>query len=193
MARKERELEAVTKFLQAAKSTYVFKSIKNEFTPPQISGNPPLFGVDSWKAKKNEQIARGFNAAMTKMENHCAGQVNQAVNAVKKELVVDYERLGQLELECSRLIDENQALSADLANSLAIMANDTARRLVLHVATLLLNEEPVPSTGGGGGSESDLPWDGRKRDEDEEAYRHRCLLAAMQHVAKMMPKKGRKR
>ena len=35
---------------------------------------------------------------------------------------------------------------------------------------------------GGGGSTSDLPWDGRRPDEEEEVYRRRCLSYAVQVV-----------
>ncbi len=117
--------------------------------------------------------------------------MSQAVAAVKKEFVDNTERLNQLELEATRLTRRNETLSTDLADALAIIVNDTARNLVVQVATLLLNNEPVPSLGGG--SDNSLPWDGRERDEDEEDYRRRCLLAATKHVSKLMQKSGRKR
>ena len=49
----------------------------------------------------------------------------------------------------------------------------------------LIGGQPVAvSSGGGGGgnSDSDLRWDGRRPDEEEEAYRRRCLLHAAQVV-----------
>ncbi len=151
-----------------------------------------MFGVESWKKKENAQIARVNQANINKVKKHYIAQANALVNQVRKDFVTDTERLGKLEQECVRLSSDNDDLALDLANVLAIMVNETARKLVLQVATLLFNEQPVPSVGGGGG-DSNLPWDGRKRDEDEEDYRRRCLLAACKHVAKMMPKKGRKR
>ena len=42
---------------------------------------------------------------------------------------------------------------------------------------------------GGGGSGSDLRWDGRNPDEEEDAYRRRCLLQA----SKMVSSNGIKR
>ena len=48
----------------------------------------------------------------------------------------------------------------------------------------------VSSGGGGGNADSDLRWDGRRPDEEEEAYR-RCLLHASGIV--MTSKRGYRR
>lgn len=37
-------------------------------------------------------------------------------------------------------------------------------------------------SGGGEGSDSDFRWDGRRHDEEEEAYRRRSLLAAVKDI-----------
>lgn len=45
---------------------------------------------------------------------------------------------------------------------------------VLAIADALIGGRPIPSSGGDGGSTSDLRWDGRNADEEEDAcYRHR--------------------
>ena len=46
----------------------------------------------------------------------------------------------------------------------------------------LISGQPIPvsSGGGGGNSDSDLRWDGRRPDEEEEAYKRRCLMHAVQ-------------
>ena len=58
----------------------------------------------------------------------------------------------------------------------------TVRNLIFAVADALIGGQPVPISSGGGGSTSALPWDGRRPDEEEEAYRRRCLLHASQIV-----------
>lgn len=49
---------------------------------------------------------------------------------------------------------------------------------VLAIADALIGGRPIPTSGGGGGSASDLRWDGRNPNEEEDAYRRRCLLQA---------------
>lgn len=55
----------------------------------------------------------------------------------------------------------------------------SVRNLIFAVADALIGGQPVPVSSGGGGSTSDLPWDGRRPDENEEAYRRRCMMAAV--------------
>ena len=51
--------------------------------------------------------------------------------------------------------------------------------MIFTVADALISGQPIPvSSGGGDNSDSDLRWDGRRPDEEEEAYRRRCLFHA---------------
>lgn len=59
-----------------------------------------------------------------------------------------------------------------------MMSYPQIREDVIAVAEALMGGKPVPSIGGGGGSSSDLRWDGRNPDEDEHDYRIRCMLTA---------------
>ena len=61
------------------------------------------------------------------------------------------------------------------------LANPSLRSKIFAIADALAGVTPaVISSGGGGGGNSyaDLRWDGRRPDEEEEAYRRRCLLHA---------------
>lgn len=62
------------------------------------------------------------------------------------------------------------------------MPDPQIREDVIAVAEALMGGKPVPSIGGGGGSSSDLRWDGRNPDEDEHDYRIRCMLTASRFV-----------
>ena len=65
------------------------------------------------------------------------------------------------------------------------LAELSVRERIFSIADALIGGQPVAvSSGGGGGgnSDSDLRWDGRRPDEEEEAYRRRCLLHAAQVV-----------
>ena len=54
----------------------------------------------------------------------------------------------------------------------------------------LLEAQQAPTSGGGGGSQSDLPW--RDKDEDDLKWLKRCMNAAVRHLGKK-PKTGMKR
>ena len=56
----------------------------------------------------------------------------------------------------------------------------SVRVRIFSIADALIGGQPVAvsSGGGGGNSDSDLRWDGRSPDEEEEVYRRRCLLYA---------------
>ena len=74
------------------------------------------------------------------------------------------------------LSDANENLESELNALLDQLAIPSIRNLIFAVADALIGGQPVPVTSGGGGSTSDLPWDGRRPDEEEETYRRRCLL-----------------
>lgn len=71
---------------------------------------------------------------------------------------------------------------AELNTLLDQLSTPSVRNLIFAVADALIGGQPVPISSGGGGSTSALPWDGRRPDEEEEAYRRRCLLHASQIV-----------
>lgn len=76
-------------------------------------------------------------------------------------------------------------MKSTLETMLDQLANLSLRSKVFAIADTLAGGTPVAiSSGGGGGgnSDSDLRWDGRRPDEEEEAYRWRCLLHASKLV-----------
>ena len=67
------------------------------------------------------------------------------------------------------------------------LANPSLRSKIFAIVDALAGGTPAAiSSGGGGGGNSnvDLRWDGRKPDEEEEAYRRRCLIFAIGIVTK---------
>ena len=51
----------------------------------------------------------------------------------------------------------------------------------------------ISSRGGGGNPDSDLHWDGRKPDEEEDAYRRKCLTFALGMINRQNGMKSYKR
>ena len=93
--------------------------------------------------------------------------------------MVDYKELGRLQQENERLTDFNENLSAMIRDFFDQMAEPVIRERIFAIADALISGQPVPvSSGGGGSSDSDLRWDGRNPDEEEDVYRRRCLLYA---------------
>ena len=89
------------------------------------------------------------------------------------ELLLTVQRPAQQPVD-----DTNESLEAELNTLLDQLSTPSVRNLIFAVADALIGGQPVPISSGGGGSTSALPWDGRRPDEEEEAYRRRCLLHA---------------
>ena len=82
-----------------------------------------------------------------------------------------------------RLTDLNGCQAALMQEFIDQLAELSVRERIFSIADALIGGQPVAvSSGGGGNSDSDLRWDGRRPDEEEEAYRRRCLLHAAQVV-----------
>ena len=64
------------------------------------------------------------------------------------------------------------------------LAEPSVRERIFSIADALIGGQPVAvsSGGGGGNADSNLRWDGRRPDEEEETYRRRCLLCAIRIV-----------
>ena len=64
------------------------------------------------------------------------------------------------------------------------LAEPSVRERIFFIADALIGGQPVAVSfsGGGGNSDSNLRWDGRRPDEEEEAYRRRCLLYVLKMV-----------
>ena len=89
---------------------------------------------------------------------------------------------NQLRRENKILSDTNENLESELNTLLGQLAIPSVRNMIFAVADALISGQqiPVSSGGGGGNSDSDLRWDGRRPDEEEEAYKRRCLMHAVQ-------------
>lgn len=73
------------------------------------------------------------------------------------------------------------------------LANPSLRSKIFAIADALAGgtSAAISSGGGGGGnSYSDLRWDGRRPDEEEEAYRRRCLKFAIGIVKRQHERKS---
>ena len=190
---KEQELERLTADATKARSVVQpFRNHKVDFMPPQITEKVPLFGTDKWVERQNQRIAKQFTEIVRKIESLYRNDAARQVEAAQRNVLADYGELYQLRRENKSLSDTNESLESELNTLLDQLAIPSARNLIFAVADALIGGQPVPVSSGGGGSTSDLPWDGRRSDEEEEAYRRRCLMFAIVTVCKQQTKSRRK-
>jgi hypothetical protein len=105
----------------------------------------------------------------------------QQIQAVQNNALLDYREFKWLQQEYARLTDLNDNQTEQMQTFLDQLAEPSVRERIFTIADALIGGQPVAvsSGGGGGNSDSDLRWDGRRPDEEEEAYRRRCLLYAL--------------
>ena len=180
---KEQELEQLTKDAAKVRSVVQpFRNHKVDFTPPQITEKVPLFGTDKWIERQNRSISKQFTEIVRKIESLYRNDAARQVEAAQNNVLADYGELYQLRRENKTLSDTNENLESELNTLLGQLAIPSVRNMIFAVADALISGQPIPvsSGGGGGNSDSDLRWDGRRPDEEEDEYKRRCLMYAVQ-------------
>lgn len=104
-------------------------------------------------------------------------------------MLADCRELNQLRGDYESLTDSSHQQDSAYRQLLDQLSVPSLRVQVLAIADALIGGRPIPSSGGGGGAISDLRWDGRNPDEEEDAYRRRCLL----QTSKLLNRNGVKR
>ncbi len=194
---KEQELEQLTKDAAKARSVIQpFRNHKIDFVSPQITEKVPLFGTDKWVERQNKSIAKQFTEIVRKIESLYRSDAARQVEAAQRNILADYGELYQLRKDVKTLIENNNGLKSTLETMLDQFANPSLRSKIFAIADALAGGTPaaISSGGGGGGnSDSDLRWDGRRPDEEEEAYRRRCLMFAVGMINRQNGMKSYKR
>ena len=180
---KEQELEQMTKNIgRVGRVAQPFRNHKIDFEPPRITGKPPIFGVDKWIEEQNRLIIRQFTEIIRKIESLYRNDAVRQVEAAQRNVQADYRELYQLRRENKILSDTNENLESELNTLLGQLAIPSVRNMIFAIADALISGQPIPisSGGGGGNSDSDLRWDGHRPDEEEDEYKRRCLMHAVQ-------------
>ena len=180
---KEQELEQLTKDAAKVRSVVQpFRNHKVDFTPPQITEKVPLFGTDKWIERQNRSISKQFTEIVRKIESLYRNDAARQVEAAQNNVLADYGEFYQLRRENKTLSDANENLESELNTLLGQLAIPSVRNMIFAVADALISGQPIPvsSGGGGGNSDSDLRWDGRRPDEEDDEYKRRCLMYAVQ-------------
>lgn len=141
-----------------------------------------MFGTDKWIETQNQEIAKQFTSTICKLETLYRNEAERQVKAAQHNVLADYGELNQLRREVKMLSESNDDLKSTLETILDQLSVPSFRSQIFAIADALLGGTPITVSSGGGGSTSDLPWDGRRPDEEEEAYRRRCLMYAIMTV-----------
>lgn len=182
---KEQELDRMPRDMERAdRIAQPFRNHQIDFEPPRVTTKPPMFGVNKWLDEQNRSIASRFVKIVRQIEELYRKNAEQQVQAAQRNAQVDYQELKRLQQENVRLADLNENQTALMQEFLDPLAKPSIRERIFSIADALIGEQPVAvsSGGGGGNSDSDLRWDGRRPDEEEEAYRRRCLLCAIRII-----------
>lgn len=162
-----------------------FKNHCIGFTAPQITEIPPTFGREKWMEKQNKRIETEFNKAVAEVERLYMAEAEKQVKTAGQNHLVDYKELhqyknenGQLRQYILDITEENGKLNETLCGLLDVLAIPDFREKFFAIADALIGGRPIPASSGGGGEISNLRWDGRNPDEDEQSYRRRCMIAA---------------
>ena len=119
----------------------------------------------------------------------------QQIQAVQNNVLLDYREFKGLQQEYARLTDLNNNQIEQMRTFLDQLAEPSVRERIFSIADALIGGQPVavPSGGGGGNADSDLRWDGKRPDEEEEAYRRRGLMFAINVVKRQSGRKSYRR
>ena len=191
---KELELEQITKDAAKVRSVVQpFRNHKVDFTPPRITEKVPMFSTDKWVERQNQLIAKQFTEVVRKIESLFMNDAARQVEAAQHNVLADYSELYQLRKDVQVLTEKNDVLTSACETMLDQLANPALRSKIFAIVDALISGQPISISSRGGGSTSDLPWDGRRPDEEEEAYRRRCLIFAIGTVKKQSEKKSYRR
>lgn len=162
-----------------------FRNHRIGFNAPQITEAPPTFGREKWMEKQNKRIETVFNKAVAEVERLYMAEAERQVKAAEQNQLVDYKELhryrnenGQLRQYIRDITEENSKLDETLCGLLDVLSIPDFQEKFFAIADALIGGRPIPVSSGGGGDTSDLRWDGRNPDEDEQNYRRRCMMAA---------------
>ena len=191
---KEQELDRMTRDIErVGRIAQPFRNHQIDFEPPRITGKPTIFGVDKWVEEQNRSIASRFVKIVRQIESLYRKDAELQVQAVQRNALVDYQELKRLQQENVRLTNLNENQTTLMQEFLDQLAEPSVRERIFSIADALIGGHLVAvSSGGGGNSDSDLRWDGRRPDEEEEAYRRRCLLYAIRTINRPRKKSVRR-
>lgn len=198
---KQRELDELTKDVSNVRRVITpFRNHRINLTAPQLTEAPPVFGREKWMEKQNLQIKSAFDRAIEAIEKLYMAEAEKQVETAQKNQLVDYKEYHRYKNDNNRLLqqvkkltEENDSINDFMSRLMEFLATPHLRQQLFTIADALIGGYPITTSSGGGGDTSDLRWDGRNSDEEEDAYRRRCIIAAVGVVINRNRTKGVRR
>lgn len=132
LAKLTKEVDAVSSVIQP------FRNHKVEFDPPRITEKPPLFGVDKWLDKQNDQIAKRFTSIVRKIESLYMEDAKRQVQSAQKNVLTDYRELNQLRGDYESISDSSHQMDSAYHLLLDQLSTPSLRTQVLAIADALI-------------------------------------------------------
>ena len=152
--------------------------------PPKITERPPRFGnIDDWTKAQNANISEQFHNALNSFGKTVMDAAKNSILGERKFRLMnqrDMEKLNE-DYHTEKYLRHQQI--HETLDILALFEKPDTAKLVREVAIALMGGHYVNIPCAGGGSvSSETGWDGRKKDEENEDFRHRCWLHAAKTV-----------
>ena len=104
---------------------------------PKLS-KPPLFVVDKWFEKPNDQIAKRFMAIVRKIESLYMEDAKRQVQSAQKNVLTDYRELNQLRGDYESISDSSHQMDSAYHLLLDQLSTPSLRTQVLAIADALI-------------------------------------------------------
>ena len=135
-------------------------------------------------------MCKRFTSIVRKVESLYMQDAERQMKAAQKDVRADYRELNQLRRDYEFLTDSSHQQDSAYRLLLDQLSIPSLRFQILAIADVFIGGISIPSSDGGS-TTSDLGWDKRNPDEEEDAYHRRCLLQASKVVSSYDVKRKR--
>lgn len=132
------------------------------------------------------KLEKAIKGLTTMKEN-----LESSITRLQDEIQTVHARLSDRKIH--DITEDNSNLNETLSELLDVLAIPDFREMFFSIADALIGGRPISTSSGGGGDTSNLRWDGRNPDEDEQSYMRRCIMAAAGVVISRSNQRGVRR
>ena len=145
---------------------------------------PPRFGnIDEWMKTQNVSIKEYFDKVFDTYGKRVMATAQNCIVSERKLYLKQQNDMSELgdNLRCEIYFRQQQ--SSDVAVLLSLFEKPDTAKFVREAAIALIGGHYVNIPCAGGGSvSSEIGWDGRKKNEEDQNFRLRCWLHAANTV-----------
>lgn len=186
-----KELKEIENSISDKTSKLESAEVRLEELKKSISSNETDLLIQKYQIKSGEVTIK-----RAEMAREALLTLNEEINKAEAEfvnkgtLVASYEALRRIEQDMPDIMAYVNAKSWDYEGTLPDKIEPGFAKMVMPLAGALMMLPMggiIEAVSGGGGSSSDLRWDGKNPGEDDDAYRTRCIDMAISHTSSKGP------